>query len=184
MAAVTGQAVSERGATPLAAADDDAFVALVSEAQASLAQGVEKAGLGRDPYRFMMAALAEALGVLPAFVRRLDGTVEHARHPMDAEMRDKIVAVYERQARLERQDRLALARTGAWKGWRRRVLISAGIVLVLLGEGAGLFAAGWSHGAVARVAELCQGSAVREQDGGQTCAFWLFPPLRKGTAGR
>ncbi len=67
MAAVIGRAASEHGAPPPAAADDEAFAALVLEAQVSLAQGVERAGLGRDPYRFMMGALAQALG---DFVKR------------------------------------------------------------------------------------------------------------------
>ena len=53
------------------------------EAQASLAHGVEKAGLGRDPYRYLMGALAQALGVFPVFMGRLDGALDHVRQPVD-----------------------------------------------------------------------------------------------------
>jgi hypothetical protein len=48
MAAVIGQAAPERGASPPATADDAAFAALVLEAQASLAQGVES-NRGKTP---------------------------------------------------------------------------------------------------------------------------------------
>ncbi len=78
-----GQAAPERGMSPPAVVDDEAFAALVLEAQASLAQGVERAGLGRDPYRFLMGALAQALGVLPVFMGKLDGAIDHARQPVD-----------------------------------------------------------------------------------------------------
>ena len=80
---MTGQAAPEREASPPHALDDEAFAALVQEAQADLVQGVEKAGLGRDPYRFVIGALAQALGVLPVFMGRLDGALDHARQPVD-----------------------------------------------------------------------------------------------------
>ena len=83
MAAVIGQATAGREAPAPAAAEDDPFAVLVHDAQASLTESIEKAGLGRDPYRFPMGALAQALGVLPAFMGRLDGVLDHARQPVD-----------------------------------------------------------------------------------------------------
>ena len=83
MAAVSGQASPEREASPPPALDDAAFAALVLDAQSSLTESIEKAGLGRDPYRFPMGALAQAPGVLPAFMGKLDGALDHARQPVD-----------------------------------------------------------------------------------------------------
>ncbi len=83
MAAVIGHAAPGRETSPPPAAADDPFAVLVHDAQASLAESIEKAGLGRDPYRFPMGALAQALGVLPAFMGRLDVALDHARQPVD-----------------------------------------------------------------------------------------------------
>lgn len=84
MAAVAERAASAGAAPPsLPGAGPDPFLALVAQAQAELAEAVERAGLGRDPYRFLVGALAQTLGVFPSFVGRLDAAVEHARQPMD-----------------------------------------------------------------------------------------------------
>ena len=82
MAAVIGKAAPEQEVSPPPAADD-AFAALVHDAQASLTESIEKAGLHRDPYRFPMGALAQALGVLPAFMASLDAAVDYARQPVN-----------------------------------------------------------------------------------------------------
>lgn len=153
----------------------------IAEARAALALAANAPGMAREPYRMVLVGLDASLNALDGFVDRLN-------RPMDAELRTGILAavsaIYERQARLERQERVALARSGAWKGRRKPALIWAGAVLVLLGGGAGLFSVGWSRGAAARVAELCQGDAVREQGSGTVCAFWLVTPTRRGVAGR
>lgn len=161
----------------------DTFTAKVQAAQADLQHGIDRAGLRDDPFRHPMQALSSVMGLFPEMVGQITNAIDQARHPMDAEVRVQIVAavsaIYERQARAERQDRLALARTGAWKGWRRRGLIGAGIAVALLGAGAAIYSIGWSYGGDARIAELCQGAAVREQDGGRTCSWWMVAPMRK-----
>lgn len=99
VAAVSSQAVSEHGTPPLPGpAGDDPFADLVRQAQDDLAQGVERAGLARDPYRFLMGALSHALGVFPAFVQRLDGAIDHARQPVDPAAVERTIERLEKAA--------------------------------------------------------------------------------------
>ncbi len=155
----------------------DTTLDVIRAARADLDQAAVKAALTKDQAGYLLAASSAGLA---AFEVGIDAMTR----PMSAELQDRIVAVYERQARLERQERVALARAGGWKARRKLTLIWTGTALVLLCVGAGLFNAGWSRGAVARVAELCQGNAVRDQDGGRVCGFWLVLPVQKGPAGR
>ncbi len=164
-----GQAASEHGAPPPAAADDEAFAALVLEAQASLAQGVEKAGLGRDPYRFMMGALAQALGVLPAFMQRLDGAVDQARQPIDPAAVERAVERLEKAAVRGADQRAAeLARSRN----RRTLLTYSGAFAVgVLAAGGGGFSWGWAA-ANASVHQTEQRLAVAFRDGPSAAATW------------
>lgn len=94
---------------------------------------------------------------------------------MDAELRAQIVAVFERQARRESVARLNMVGSANPNAGRNLALTCAGIVLLAVGAGAGLFAVGWSYGGDARMAELCQGDAVRDQGTGVACSFWMVP---------
>ena len=85
MVAVSGRAAAVPPDTQ--AANADPFDALVREAQAELAEGVQRAGLARDPYRHLMAALSHALGLFPALVQRLDQVERHGGGPIDPELR-------------------------------------------------------------------------------------------------
>ncbi len=85
MVAVSGLAASAPPDTQ--AANADPFDILVREAQAELAEGVQRAGLARDPYRHLMAALSHALGIFPALVQRLDQVEHHGGGSIDPELR-------------------------------------------------------------------------------------------------
>ena len=171
MATVIGQAAPEREALPPPALDDAAFAALVLDAQASLAEGVEKAGLGRDPYRFLMGALSQALGVLPAFMGKLDGAIDHARQPVDpVALERSMVLVVERleraAARGVNQHMLAMVRAHNL----RTLLLYGGafVAAVLVALGGGFWwgqasANGSVHETEARLAQAFQagpGAAV------------------------
>lgn len=63
--------------------EHDDFAAQVRRVQDELAESVERAGLARDPYRFVTAAVAHTLGVFPSLLERLEKAVERARQPVD-----------------------------------------------------------------------------------------------------
>jgi len=166
---VTGQVAPERGTSPPAAADDEAFAALVLEAQASLAQGVEKAGLGRDPYRFMMGALAQALGVLPAFVGKLDGAIDQARQPVDPAAVERAVERLEKAAVRGADQRAAeLARSR-----NRRTLLTYGgsfAIGILAAAGGGFL---WGQASAnAAVRQTDQQLTLAYRDGPSAAAIW------------
>ena len=170
MVAVIDQAASENKAPlPSAAPGGDPFVALVLQAQADLAQGVEKAGLGRDPYRFLMGALSHALSVFPAFMQRLDGAVEQARQPVDPAAVEQTVERLEKAA-VRGADRraaeLALAHN------RRTLLIYGGAFAVgILAAAGGGFAWGRSS-SNASVRYNEQQLALAFQNGPAAAAKW------------
>jgi len=170
---VTGQAVSERGAPSPAAADDDAFVTLVSEAQASLAQGVERAGLGRDPYRFLMGALAQALGVLPVFMGKLDGAIDHARQPVDPvtlerSMDQAVRRLEQAAARGANQHTLQMVRA---HNLRTLLTYGGAFVVAVLAAAGGGFAWGQAS-ADAAVHETEQQLALAFRGGTSAAANW------------
>ena len=169
MASVIGQAASDHGTPPPAAAGDEAFAALVLEAQASLAHGVEKAGLGRDPYRFMMGALAQALGVLPAFMGKLDGALDHARQPIDPVAVERAVERLE-QAAVRGADRRAaeLARSHS-----RSTLLTYGGTFVIGILAAGGLGFAWGQAtANAAVHQTEAQLALAFKDGASAAAIW------------
>jgi hypothetical protein len=166
---VTGQAASQRGALPPAAVDDEAFAALVLDAPASLAQGVEKAGLGRDPYRFMMGALAQALGVLPAFIGKLDGAIDQAWQPVDPVAVEQAVVRLE-QAAVRGADRRAaeLARSRN----RHTLLTYGGVFAIGILAAASLGFAWGQASANATVHQTEQQLALAFRDGPSAAATW------------
>lgn len=166
---MTGRAAAECEASPHTAADDAAFASLVLEAQASLAQGVEKAGLGRDPYRFMMGALAQALGVLPAFMGRLEGSLDHARQPVDSAAFEQAVKRLEQAAA-----RGADLRSAALvRAHGRRTLLTYGLTFLIgvaAAAGGGYF---WGQRtANAAVQQTEQHLTLAFQNGPAAAATW------------
>ncbi len=149
--------------------------ASVDGARKSIAHAVQVAHLRGDPLGAVLEAISLSLGAQADL--HAAATTERDVS-MDAELRTQIVAAFERQARKESVARLNMAGTANPNAGRNLVLTCAGIALLAVGVGAGLFAAGWSYGGDARIAEVCQGGAVREQGGGRTCAFWLVPKPR------
>lgn len=55
---------------------DDSFLAAIGEAQANLAESIERAGLRDDPIRYPLLALGAIIGLFPEFLNR-------ARQPFD-----------------------------------------------------------------------------------------------------
>jgi len=150
--------------------------ASVDGARKSIAHAVQVAHLRGDPLGAVLEAISLSLGAQADL--HAAATTERDVS-MDAELRTQIVAVFERQARKESVARLNMAGTANPNARRNMVLVCAGVVLLALGVGAGLFSAGWSYGGEARIADLCQGDAVHDQGGGKTCAFWLILPPRQ-----
>ncbi|MGI4944674.1 MAG: hypothetical protein ACRYHQ_29650 [Janthinobacterium lividum] len=172
MAAMIGQAASEQEVS-LPPAADDAFAALVHDAQASLTESIEKAGLGRDPYRFPMGALAQALGVLPAFMSNLDAAVDYARQPVNP-------AVLERNMEQAVQRLAQAASRGAdrhtvqmVKARNLRTMLTYGgtfIIAVLAAAGGGFF---WGQASAnAAVHETEERLAQAFQAGPGAAANW------------
>lgn len=152
--------------------------ASVDSARKSIAQALQLAHLRGDP----LAAVLEAISLSLAAQAELHAAAVVEREvPMDAELRADIVAVFERQARKESVARVNMARPPNPNARRDLVIVCAVVALVALGVGSALFSAGWSRGGDARIADLCQGDAVREQSGGKTCIFWLAPPTRRAS---
>lgn len=152
------------------------IAASVDGARKSIAHAVQVAHLRGDP----LAAVLEAISLSLAAQADLHAAATTERDvPMDADLRTQIVAVFERQARKESVARVNMAKPANPNAPRNMVLVCAGVALVALGIGAALFTAGWSYGGDARIADLCQGDAVRDQSGGKTCIFWLAPPTRR-----
>jgi hypothetical protein len=150
--------------------------ASVDSARKSIAQALQLAHLRGDP----LAAVLEAISLSLAAQADLHAAATVERDvPMDAELRAEIVAVFERQARRESSARVSMARPPNPNAARNMVLVCAAVALGAVGISSALFSAGWARGGDARVAELCQGDAVREQSGGKTCIFWLAPPSRQ-----
>jgi len=151
---------------------DDGVALTVADAKDALLTAANAPAMRREPYSLVLMALTSTLDAFAA-------GIEAMRRPMDDELRTGILAVYERQARQESASRLNMARMGNSNARRNTVLIGATAGLAVLLGGLGAFALGFSNGGSAEIARLCQGDAVREQDGGRTCAFWLTPPTRQ-----
>ena len=148
-------------ASPTSAADE--FEAQIQHAQSELLESVEKAGLGRDPYRFAVGAIAHTLGVFPAIFRRLEAGGDRSVHPLDP----SAVARIEKAAAAGAERRVAaLARAHGW----RTVLIAAAVFVgaIALG-GLGGFLAG-------RNTEIATGSrleAAAFRDGSDAADTWF-----------
>lgn len=76
--------MSERASLPaIASPEYSEFDAQIRQAQDELTESVERAGLARDPYRFVVGAISHTLGMFPSIVHRLETAVETARQPID-----------------------------------------------------------------------------------------------------
>jgi hypothetical protein len=100
---------------------DDDFAAQVAQAQRELREGIMRAGLQRDAYRYPIMAYSVALGVLPAFVEEIRQT-------------QQVEAVFSDRQVGELGNRLAQELPGAIDRltWQRWILSSviAGVVVV------------------------------------------------------
>jgi hypothetical protein len=190
---------------PAPAADGDEFATQIRQAQDELSESVERAGLARDPYRFVVGAIAHTLGVFPSVLQRLERAVERARQPIDPASLERLEAAAasgaaRRAAELARASNLrtfllagtitacTLLATGAggyW--WGRHAQVEA-----IVSTEAGLAATAFRDGPAAAASWLnlmrsndvdimlatCTGKAVVVVDGRRACglAAWLDPP--------
>ena len=164
---MTVRAASSTAAPPApAAASGDPFVAQVLQAQDELARSVERAGLTRDPYRFVMGALSHSLGLFPAFVQRLDAAIDHARQPIDHAAVERLEAAAASGA-ARRAGELARAHT------LRTVLAGAAVLAgaVLAAAGGGFWWGRSTQAAVVSATEAGVSAAFRE--GPAAAASWL-----------
>lgn len=175
----------------------DPFLSQVTQAQAELAEAVERAGLGRDPYRFLVGALAHALGVFPVFVERLESAIEHARQPVDPAALARLEAAAASGAARRAAE---LARVQAW----RTMLLYGGVFALgmMLATGGGFAwgrmsvqqterdlvaafadgpeaAATWAtlmrNNNVLHSLSMCKGpQAYKDQNGRQVCLLPLY----------
>ena len=167
MAAVAGQAArAPEPPSPGTQAEEEDFAAQIRRVQDDLTESVERAGLARDPYRFVTGAMAHALGVFPSLLERLEDAVERARQPVDP-------------AALQRLEQAAA--TGAAKraaelarAANRRTLVLAGTITAcaVLAAGAGGFWWGRHTQAVA-IASTEAGVGAAFRDGPSAAATWL-----------
>ena len=202
MAALSGRAVQP---APAAAEDGDEFATQVRQAQDELADSVERAGLARDPYRFVAGAIAHTLGVFPAVIHRLERAVERARQPIDPASLERLEAAAasgaaRRAADLARASNLrtfllagtiaacavlAAGAGGYWWGRHAQVreiaTTEAGLAAATFQDGPAA-AASWLNlmrsNDVATMLATCTGKAVVVVDGRRACGLgaWLDPP--------
>lgn len=164
MAAVGEQAA--RPAAPPAPQDEDGFAAQIRRAQDELAESVERAGLARDPYRFVTAAIAHTLGVFPSVLERLEAAVERARQPVDPASVQRLETAAASGA-AKRAAELARAAN------RRTMLTAvAAVVGALIVTGTGGYWWGY-HAQTAAITSTEAGVAAAFRDGPGAAASWL-----------
>lgn len=151
----------------------------IADARDALLAAANHPSMRREPYSLVLTGLVSTLEAQAALHAAATSAMDDRDVPMDEELRAQIVAAVERQVRKEAVARLNMAGAIDPNARRNLVLACAGVALLAVGVGSALFSAGWSRGGDARIAELCQGDAVREQSGGKTCIFWLAPPTRR-----
>lgn len=66
----------------------DEIAAAIAGAQAEIGEAVQRGGLHRDPYRYVLGALQTVLGIFPDVVRAMDA----ARHPLTDAERQQLTA--------------------------------------------------------------------------------------------
>ena len=204
MAALSERAVAQPA--PAAAEDGDEFATQIRQAQDELADSVERAGLARDPYRFVAGAIAHTLGVFPSVIQRLERAVERARQPIDPASLGQLEAAAasgaaRRAAQLARAANLrtfllagtitastvlAAGAGGFWWGRHAQVVevasTEAGLVATAFRDGPAA-AASWLNlmraNDVETMLATCTGKAVVVVDGRRACGLgaWLDPPL-------
>lgn len=141
----------------------DEFEAQIQQAQNELLESVEKAGLGRDPYRFAVGAIAHTLGVFPAIVRRLEAGNDRLVTQFDP----AAVARVEKAAANGAERRVtALVRAHRW----RTVLIAAAVIVGALAVGG---AAGFLAGRNTQIATGSRLEAAAFRDGSDAADTWL-----------
>ena len=149
--------------------------ASIRAAQVRLERATAKAGLENDPLGDCFAALTDCLGAMGEL--HADMKAGGARGLTPEGEAALVTALVQRVGRevgasLVRRARADLIRTGLFGA---ALLVGATAL-----AGSVAYATGRIHGAAARVAELCQGTALQAQPkGGVSCSFWFVAPDRK-----
>ena len=86
----------------------DGFTHRVAEARANLSKAADQALPSHDPFRALVIALDEVVSVLPAFISRVEHTVDKSRSPLSADQQKVLCA-----------EVVTAASTGAAHGARR-----------------------------------------------------------------
>ncbi len=141
----------------------DGFEAQIQQAQNELLESVDKAGLGRDPYRFAVGAIAHTLGFFPSIVRKLEAAAEGTRQPVDPDVVNRIEAAAALGAD-RRAGQLVRARD-------LRTGIGAAAVFVVSIGAAG--AVGYFMGRQSQIAVASAAGAAAGRDGPEAAATWL-----------
>lgn len=123
-----------------------------------------------DPIAPLLDAMAERDARMEALVRELRDKLDGARGLTPEAERELV-------QRVAREVRVGLAALPRAHLLRTGLLGAALLVSAMALAGGAAYAVGHSKGGDTRVAELCQGAAVREQPkGGTACTFWLVSP--------
>jgi hypothetical protein len=163
MAAVGGRAAVP--AAPATPEDEDGF-AQIRQAQDELADSVERAGLARDPYRFVTGAISHTLGVFPSVLERLEGAVERARQPVDPAALQRLEAAAASGAAKRAAELARAANLRTFPGGGNDPTVA------VLAAGAGGFWWG-RHTQAVEIASTETGIAAAFRDGPGAAAAWL-----------
>ena len=144
--------------------------ASIRAAQLRLERATAKAALESDPLGDCFAALSDCLGAMGELHADMKAGGARGLTP-EAE-----AALVQRVGREMRVGLSALPRAHLL----RTSVFGATILVGAMALAGGVaYAVGHSKGGDARIAELCQGTAVQLQPkGGTACSFWLTPPAK------
>ena len=169
------------GAAPLPSGGPDesieAFERQTAEAQAEIANSIERAGLRRDVLRHPLEAISTAIGLFPGFLRRIEAASTPA--PRAAKIEPRTREEIEEMARMIGHrveftiERLAGGRVQAQV--RRMALTLVGFLLLgaIVAGGFGFW--GGSSWQGARMMDDCRAHQSTDPSGRHGCVIWLEP---------
>ena len=161
--------VGGRAAVPATSAspeDEGGFAEQIRRAQDELGESVERAGLARDPYRFVTGAIAHTLGVFPSLLERLEAAVERARQPVNPAALQRLETAAASGA-AKRAAELARAAN-------LRTFLLAGTIAACAVLAAGVGGFWWGrHGQAVAIASTEAGVMAAFRDGPGAAASWL-----------
>jgi hypothetical protein len=155
----------------------EAFERQIAEAQAEIANSIERAGLRRDVLRHPLEAVSTAIGIFPGFLRRIEAARAPAPHAAKIEPRTR--EEVEEMARMIGHrveftiERLAGERLQVQV--RRMALTLVGFLLLGAIISAGLAFWGGSSWRGTRMMDDCRAHQSTDPSGRHGCVIWLEP---------